>query len=98
MKKIMKVMFIVMAFFTVSSVSADCWNVVNQFGVDHVHCVPGEGAPAGTTWAHCWINPEGVQVCNGPAPSPNCWINANGVQVCGQPHCWINPNGVQVCN
>ena len=55
---------------------------------------------ASAYWQHCWINDNGVQVCNGPGA--NCWINANGVQVCNgggpvAPGCWINPNGVEVC-
>ena len=49
--------------------------------------------------SNCWINPNGVEVCN--APATNCWINANGVQVCndamGGPNCWVRPDGVEVC-
>ncbi len=64
--------------------------------------------------SNCWINPNGVEVCNAPAANcwinpngvqvcnnavgPNCWVRPDGVEVCGQPHCWINPRGVEVCN
>jgi hypothetical protein len=97
MKHSLKVLVFIIASLGIFQADAYCWSVVNQFGVTHVHCVAGPGPGVAQPGPGCWVNANGVEVCNQPAPT-NCWINPNGVQVCGQPHCWINGNGVQVCN
>ena len=55
----------------------------------------GPYGPGPGPYGHCWINGNGVRVCNGYGPGPY-YHPGYGPGPYG--HCWINANGVRVCN